>query len=547
VNGHRLCLPAGLLATLCISCDTPIEPVVPTDVSNSANVRVNAPSDLAAAAASHDLINLSWRDNSTNETGFEVHRSTAGPTGTFEFRLSTEANAISASDGGLAATTQYCYRIRAFRKTGNKLSHSSFTTTVCATTGVVPRPAAPSGLKATPLFSGFRTDISWADNSTNETGFRVERSTAAMETWTLVATTGANATSLQYREYLGVEQPVCFRVFAVNSFGNSDPSNTDCPVVPATPTGLAAAVDPPRGNNVKLTWTDNSSVEDGYVVERYSEGQLASVVATLAANTTMYQDAGLADNTYGYWVRASKNGATSQNSNSAEALIATTVPGAPFNLYAVPGSSTVVNVTWQDGAVNETEVRVERSTDDGGTWVPAATLARSSTSFGEGDRASEQRVCYQAIAFNEVGPSAPSNMGCATPAAGPTNFNATVAGPNAVTFTWADNSGVEDGYHIIVNYADYYYGYTEVIAIVDPVHSDRLGDVTSYTHESFFYWGYPITIAAINDGGYSDYAGPIYPSSQLEASSARPRASGRLLAPQRTTRTPIGPEVNRRP
>lgn len=539
MNGHRVYPPWGLLlAALCISCDTPIEPVVPTDVDNSASVRVNAPSDLAAGTASHDVINLSWQDNSTNETGFEVYRSTAGPTGTFEFRSSTEANATSASDGGLAASTQYCYRIRAFRKTGNKFSYSSFTTTaVCATTLVVPRPAAPSGVKATPLFSGFRTDITWTDNSTDETGFRVERSTAAMESWTFVATTGANATSLQYQEYLGVEQPVCFRVFAVNSFGNSELSNTDCPVVPATPTGLAATV---AGNNVSLTWTDNSSVEDGYVVERYGEGQPISVVATLAANATTYQDAGLADNTYGYWVRASKNGATSQSSNFAEAVVATTGPGSPFNLYAVPGSSTVVSVFWQDGSVNETGVRVYRSTDGGGTWVLAATLGPSSTSFGEGDRASEQPVCYRATAFNVVDSSTPSNTGCTTPPAGPTEFSATVAGPNVVEFTWADNSGVEDGYHIIVDYGGYYYGYTEVIASVGP-------DVASYTHESFFYWGYPIYVAAINDGGYSDFAGPVYPSSQSAANSARSRPSGRLLAPQRTPRTPSRPEVGRRP
>jgi|SRR5829696_7572654 len=47
---------------------------------------ITGPSSLAAVAASETRIDLTWVDNSSNESGFELDRSTTGETGTFEVR-----------------------------------------------------------------------------------------------------------------------------------------------------------------------------------------------------------------------------------------------------------------------------------------------------------------------------------------------------------------------------------------------------------------------------------------------------------------------------
>ena len=51
--------------------------------------------------------------------------------------------------------------------------------------------AAPSGLTGTPSKTG--VTLKWADNSTNETGFYVER-LGPTQTWTRIATTGPGTT-----------------------------------------------------------------------------------------------------------------------------------------------------------------------------------------------------------------------------------------------------------------------------------------------------------------------------------------------------------------
>src|SRR5205823_1516269 len=71
-----------------------------------------APTNLTATAVSSSRINLSWTDNSNNETGFKVERSTNGTMFTQVNQMG--ANVTGLGDGGLAASTKYYYRVRAF-------------------------------------------------------------------------------------------------------------------------------------------------------------------------------------------------------------------------------------------------------------------------------------------------------------------------------------------------------------------------------------------------------------------------------------------------
>ncbi len=99
---------AGSLVLLSLfACDRnqPVEPAVQAASTGAAGPTVKAPSSTNAVAVSESRIDVSWRDNSTNETGFEVHRSTSGPSGTFTLLASTGSGVTSYTDAGLNPLT----------------------------------------------------------------------------------------------------------------------------------------------------------------------------------------------------------------------------------------------------------------------------------------------------------------------------------------------------------------------------------------------------------------------------------------------------------
>jgi len=71
---------------------------------------------------------VSWSDASTNETGFKIERSLDGTT--FTQIATVGSNVTSYASTGLAVSTTYYYRVRAYNNTGN----SAYTNTASAKT-----------------------------------------------------------------------------------------------------------------------------------------------------------------------------------------------------------------------------------------------------------------------------------------------------------------------------------------------------------------------------------------------------------------------------
>lgn len=156
-----------------------------------------APSGLTATAASYSQINLSWKDNSTDEAGFNIQRSLDGVT--FMQVASVGANVTIYSDTAVASATTYTYRVTSYNSAGA----SAPSGTATATTPAGP-PNAPSGLTGTALYTGSGKKkvlqgvrLAWTDNSSNEGLFRIERCKVVSQTCTfsLLANVAANTTT----------------------------------------------------------------------------------------------------------------------------------------------------------------------------------------------------------------------------------------------------------------------------------------------------------------------------------------------------------------
>lgn len=156
------------------------------------------------------------------------------------------------------------------------------------TGGGGPAPAAPNGLSAAALSSS-EVELSWSDNSDDETGFRIE-ARAAGGPWLLAATTGANATGTVVT---GLEPATdySFRVQSrrgtTRSSFSDEAQATTLPDAPLAPSSFAGETTSPTG--VLLTWTDESSDELGFLVELRTPSSGAWVpVATLPPNTSSW-------------------------------------------------------------------------------------------------------------------------------------------------------------------------------------------------------------------------------------------------------------------
>ena len=307
----RLILP--LVVAFVVACDRrgPVEPALDLRAANAPGSTLNAPSNLTALVVSMSRIDLSWQDNSSNENGFEVQRSTTGPSGAFSLRASLPVNTTAFSDSGLTASTQYCYKVRAYQTKGPKTYFSPFSAVLCAATPSPPpppQPGAPSSVSAA-LVPGITVRVVWADNSTNEDGFRLERS-ADQVTWATVATLGPSSdTSVSFTDDTWtIEQQACYRVFAFNGAGDS-PAAAACTAPLLGPTSLTLI-------DGGLAWIDNSSIEDGYEVwvrfGPYCSVQPVALLAVLPADATSaptywYSDCPVVS----YLVAATKDGAYS--------------------------------------------------------------------------------------------------------------------------------------------------------------------------------------------------------------------------------------------
>ena len=498
------------LAVLGTSLYTACEPTASLDPKNSKQVPVSEPSytvtasNLSATVVSWSQINISWA-SSPSASGYQIFRSVVGATGSYDQIATTGPSTSSYANTGLSGSTNYCYEVRSFKNAGKNTTYGAFAGPVCATTLAPPLPA-PTEIDAVPQGSGVL--VKWKDNSSNEDGFQIERASAVTGPWAAAGNAAANATSLFVST--PTEQLVCFRVTAFSSVGPSAPSTPDCTALPAGPYGLSAkALDQ---QSITLNWTDNSGVEDGYLVARSEAGGVETNIATLPPNTVTYRDASVRpDIAYTYRVLATKDGGLSSQSNYATAVVSTTAPATPsyFQVYYYLDTEgygwNYLEFYWGDASSNEDGFRIEYSGDGSGGWSTYLTADPNTTSTYQQFSVFDPPPtggCWRVIAFNAIGESGPSSISCLEPGVAPTDLTATAVDQQTIDLTWTDNANIETGYVVLRSTA--IDGEYSVVASLG-------ANATSY-HDTGLASGqeYWYLVAAVYAGGnwgdYSNYA-----------------------------------------
>jgi fibronectin type 3 domain-containing protein len=208
---------------------------------------------------------------------------------------------------------------------------------------------------------------------------------------------------------------------------------------PAAPTKLSAAAS--SGTQVTLSWTDNSTNESAFLIERKTgaAGTYTQIGQTNAGATTFF-DTGLATNTqYFYRVRATNSAGFSGYSN--EANVTTPVPPVtPSGARTTLITSTEIDLAWQDNSNNETGFKVFRKTSSIGTFNLVTTLPPNSTSYQDTGLTPGTQNDYHIQAFNLAGFSDFTGLSTATLTATPTNVTTLGAGTQ-ITLAWTAPAG----------------------------------------------------------------------------------------------------------
>ncbi|MBI2819466.1 MAG: S8 family serine peptidase [Acidobacteria bacterium] len=207
------------------------------------------------------------------------------------------------------------------------------------------KPSAPSGLTAVAT-SPTSIDLTWNDNSSNEDGFRIERCTGTgCSNFSQIDQVAPGVSS--YGDLgLAASTTYRYRVLAFNATGNSKYSNTaeattdPQPVIPpAAPSDLT--LPSITYNQINLAWTDNSTNEDGFRIERCM-GTMTSCtdpgflqIGEVGPDVNTYNSNGLAaETTYTFRARAFNAAGNSSYSNPTEG---TTAPAPPTNQVVPAG------------------------------------------------------------------------------------------------------------------------------------------------------------------------------------------------------------------
>ena len=464
-----------------------------------APVAPNAPSNLAALAASQTRVDLTWADNSNDETGFVIERATGN--GAFAVLTTVGANVTTFADTSTAASTSYQYRVKAVKAGSGSTLESAYTNTAGATT-----PANPVATPAAFAESGGQVVIEAEhfDANTPQGG----------ASWNAANAPDASGTVLQAGPDVGlkVDDNVIGASPRLDYKVNFSAPGTYYVWVRGTGpdyagdsvhVGLDGAA-PTTAKNVTgftlnaLSWS------------KIAGGGVASITVSTAGvhtvNVWMREDGTIFDKllltTDPNFTPAGTGPAESARSGG------TAAPTAPSDLTAA-NSSAGVTLAWTDNSADETGFRVDRRVAGTSAWGTLASVATNATGYTDATAAAATSYEYRVVAVNNAGPSTASNTaavttpGATAPAnpAAPTNLTAAASG-SAVNLGWVDNATDEDLYQVFRK--DGPDGSYALLGTRPPDSTTYLDSTTSAGNS------YSYQVRAVrNDGALSDFSNEV--------------------------------------
>ena len=358
-----------------------------------------APTGLTASAATSNQVTLGWTASTDNVavTTYLVERCPGAACSNFT-QVGTSST-LAYTDGTVADSTSYSYRVRATDAAGNLGPYSNTATAATPAGPDTQAPTTPAGLGATPA-SSTQVNLAWTASTDNVavTAYLIERCLGvSCVNFTQVGT----SPSASYNDSVAASSTYRYRVRATDAAANlSGYSNVASATTPGTPDTEAptapagASATAASSTQVMVAWTassDNVGVTN-YLVERCEGTGCASFTQIGTSGTLSYSDTTVvASTSYSYRIRAT-DAATNLSSYSGEASVTTPAP---------PVGATLVQHTGRDaGTVNSSTLSFAAA-NASGNWIGVAIRASQT---GQVFTVSDTRgnTYRKAIQFNET-------------------------------------------------------------------------------------------------------------------------------------------------
>jgi PKD repeat protein len=243
------------------------------------------PTGLTAEVVTGNDMELNWTDNSEKEAGYEVKRWDPDA-GMYMTVAMLDADTETYIDENLAGPMRYYYQVCAYNEMAAACSNEA--------TDSIGSVLLVEGLIAILVdTAGTSIELFWNDISTVEDGFYIKRSTDGVN-FTIINTLTADQ-EYYIDEFLDETTTYYYQVCAFNSEDVAESNIASETTDINAPSNLIAT---PEFNNMVLTWTDNSNVEDGFQIKRAdNSGGPYQTVTVVPTNVTSYTDFVLDENT----------------------------------------------------------------------------------------------------------------------------------------------------------------------------------------------------------------------------------------------------------
>jgi fibronectin type 3 domain-containing protein len=320
------------------------------------------PTNETATAVSYKSINLTWTDNSNNETGFEVSRSTS-LNGVYAIVGTTKANTTSYVDSGLQASTAYYYKIQAVNTYG----------------GSGYDPNSVSGLTYN-YYNGYTYNNLATLPSLTPT------STGILTNVSLSPATATTNFAFKFSGYINIKKAGSY------TFYTSSDDGSDMYVGGFDSAHLVVKNDFLQGQTQRSGTVTLAVGRYPVYVTYFQQGGGYAL-------TTSWQLAGAS-------LTAIPDSAYYGNPPTATTLPLPTIPSVPTGLTVNAASSSVINVSWSDTATNVVNFLLYRSATTDQAYVLLATLSPTTFSYKDTALFANAKYYYKVNAVNAGGASA---------------------------------------------------------------------------------------------------------------------------------------------